>query len=142
MTAPNTKCQICQKPIYRIPSRLRDGLHFCSYGCRNSYFSIEKSFVWKGGKAAYITRGRQRDKVRKLERKKRAIKLKGGKCMKCGYNRCIGALDFHHLDPSTKESTLKYLWDKSWERIEAEIEKCVLWCCRCHREYHWNESHE
>jgi hypothetical protein len=23
----------------------------------------------------------------------------GGKCQKCGYDRYVGALQFHHLDP-------------------------------------------
>jgi len=28
---------------------------------------------------------------------------KGGKCVKCGYNRCSDALVFHHIDPFKKE---------------------------------------
>lgn len=27
----------------------------------------------------------------------------GGKCEKCGYNKCLDALEFHHKDPSQKE---------------------------------------
>jgi len=40
----------------------------------------------------------------------------GGKCQLCGYKRYIGALDFHHKDPSTKKFSLSvkglcYSWD-------------------------------
>jgi len=31
-----------------------------------------------------------------------AVAAKGGKCEKCGYNRCIDALEFHHLKNSDK----------------------------------------
>lgn len=33
----------------------------------------------------------------------KAIEYKGGKCEICGYDKCVDALDFHHLDPSEKE---------------------------------------
>lgn len=29
-----------------------------------------------------------------------AIAYKGGKCQICGYDRYVGALEFHHLDPT------------------------------------------
>jgi len=32
--------------------------------------------------------------------KKMLVQYKGGKCERCGYNKCIRALEFHHLDPS------------------------------------------
>ena len=38
--------------------------------------------------------------------KKRIIEMKGGKCKRCGYNKCIDALELHHLDPSTKDYQL------------------------------------
>ena len=38
--------------------------------------------------------------------KKQAIKLLGGKCSICGYDRCIDALEFHHKNPQEKEFKL------------------------------------
>ena len=35
--------------------------------------------------------------------KKALIAYKGGKCERCGYNKCNRALEFHHLDPSIKD---------------------------------------
>ena len=35
--------------------------------------------------------------------KKALIDYKGGKCCRCGYNKSIRALEFHHLDPNEKD---------------------------------------
>ena len=65
-----------------------------------------------------------------------AIEYKGGKCMVCGYNRCVGALDLHHINGDKKFliSTDAYL--HSWEDIKKELDKCILLCSNCHRELH------
>lgn len=68
-----------------------------------------------------------------IKRKRDAVRELGGKCSKCGYNKCIGALDFHHTDPSTKESVLGKLNSK---RFYVELKKCILLCANCHREEH------
>ena len=66
----------------------------------------------------------------------------GGKCVKCKYDKCVGALDFHHKDPMKKDTSLRKIWARKWESIEKEITKCVLLCANCHREHHWKENHE
>jgi hypothetical protein len=35
-----------------------------------------------------------------------AVEYKGGCCEKCGYSKCLMALEFHHLDPSQKDFTI------------------------------------
>jgi hypothetical protein len=67
-------------------------------------------------------------------RKTEAIAYKGGKCIACGYARCIAALEFHHRDRNTKELSGNQLKSMSWEKIKAEIDKCDLLCANCHRE--------
>ncbi len=53
----------------------------------------------------------------------------------CGYNTHVGALDFHHVDPSTKEFGVSNKgMTRSWEKIKAELDKCILVCANCHRE--------
>lgn len=71
--------------------------------------------------------------------KLRAVEYKGGKCTLCGYNKCVAALVFHHLDGDEKEFRLgaKTL---SWERIKAEADKCILVCANCHAEIHAEED--
>jgi len=69
--------------------------------------------------------------------KQKAIAYKGGQCSICSYNRCSEALEFHHPDPSQKEFNIASSGhSRSWERVQTELDKCVLVCCRCHRELH------
>lgn len=67
--------------------------------------------------------------------KERAVALCGGKCVCCGYNRCNEALEFHHLDPSTKKFGISSS-SKSWDAVYEEIKKCALVCATCHVEIH------
>lgn len=61
--------------------------------------------------------------------------LRGGMCIRCGYNKCIKALEFHHLDPTKKDFTISNDHFKLNEAIE-ESKKCILLCSNCHREFH------
>jgi 5-methylcytosine-specific restriction endonuclease McrA len=58
----------------------------------------------------------------------------GGACAICGYDRYVGALHFHHLDPATKRFALGGGATRSIERNRAEAAKCVLLCSNCHAE--------
>ena len=69
--------------------------------------------------------------------RQRLIDYKGGSCVLCGYNRCINALDLHHLDASQKEFGISSGGiTRSWTRVQAEADKCILVCANCHREIH------
>ena len=65
-------------------------------------------------------------------------------CAKCGYNQSIWALDFHHRDPALKDEGIARLISNhySTKRIMSEIEKCVVLCANCHREFHALEKEE
>lgn len=63
------------------------------------------------------------------------VEYKGGKCCKCGYNKCIRALQFHHLDPNEKDFGIGGL-SVSLERLKKEVDKCILVCSNCHAEIH------
>lgn len=67
--------------------------------------------------------------------KTKLVEYKGGKCQCCGYNRCIRALEFHHLDPSQKDFTISGK-SKSFEMLKKEADKCILVCSNCHKEIH------
>lgn len=71
---------------------------------------------------------------RRLSLKTQAIAHLGGRCQKCGYNRCVVALEFHHLDGLDKDFDISS--KTSWATIEPELKKCVLLCSNCHRETH------
>lgn len=75
---------------------------------------------------------------RRYKVKEMAIAYRGGKCEKCGYNKCNGALEFHHLDPSKKDFAIGNKgYTRSWEKIREELDKCIMLCANCHRELHW-----
>lgn len=62
----------------------------------------------------------------------------GGKCTICGYDKTIAALDYHHVDPKSKDLLLCIAMRNgySWSKIVEEARKCTILCCRCHREVH------
>lgn len=69
--------------------------------------------------------------------KKKAVEYKGGKCEICGYNKCLAALTFHHIDPEKKNFAISRVAHKlDWEDLKAEISGCQLLCSNCHIERH------
>lgn len=70
--------------------------------------------------------------------KKRCVLHKGGKCEKCRYDKCIAALEFHHLDPTQKDFTISDVKKKvaNWQLVVKELDKCIMVCANCHREIH------
>jgi hypothetical protein len=79
-------------------------------------------------------------KKRWIDRKVKAVNLMGGKCQKCGYDKNFMAMDFHHKNPDEKEFNWCKLKLKRWSAIIQELKKCILLCCRCHREEHWPQG--
>lgn len=75
-------------------------------------------------------------KDRRSRLRRHMLYVMGECCQICGYNRCSSALEFHHLDPTTKERNLSKNWPYSWERFKEELKKCILLCSNCHREVH------
>lgn len=72
--------------------------------------------------------------------KTKSIIYKGGSCIVCGYNLCHAALDFHHLDESTKQFNVSSCGIcRAWLKVKAELDKCALLCNRCHKEHHYGD---
>lgn len=72
---------------------------------------------------------------KRLQVKQQCVDYLGGKCSKCGYSKCLAALDFHHINPSTKDKNYTN-GRMSFEKLRPELDKCVLLCSNCHREVH------
>ena len=89
---------------------------------------------WKEKNSNAVSRWRQRKKMKLIE-------MKGGKCLRCGYDKKVpGAFCFHHRDPKEKEFGLaSHGCTRSFEKMVKEVEKCDLLCIRCHAEYHDEE---
>ena len=76
-----------------------------------------------------------RVKCYRVKIKERAVKYKGGCCEKCGYDKCLWSLHFHHKNSNEKDFTINgKSW--KWEIIKNELDKCILLCANCHGEIH------
>ena len=110
------KCRMCDRSCVDIKYK-----KYCSEACQE--------------------RGiQQYEKIWKREARKRgwfvAYKMSLGGCQRCGYSKCLAALDFHHIDRSTKERSPAALANCSEEVGMAELSKCILVCKNCHYELH------
>lgn len=70
---------------------------------------------------------------RRRRLKELAVEQKGGRCQLCGYNKCLSALELHHLSDKKFGIGMKG-YTRAWKKVEAELKKCVLVCANCHRE--------
>ena len=66
--------------------------------------------------------------------RRKIVEYLGGSCAICGYNKHIVSLGVHHLEPEKKSTTFKRHKGWSWERVEQELQTCVLLCHNCHAE--------
>jgi DNA-binding transcriptional ArsR family regulator len=67
--------------------------------------------------------------------KLRLVEWAGGRCVLCGYDRCVAALEFHHLDPEAKRFPISRMGRTcSFDKLVEEARKCVLLCSNCHAE--------
>ena len=61
-------------------------------------------------------------------------------CQKCGERRQY-VLDCHHLQESSKfDNISKMVKSAGMEQLKKELNKCVVLCSNCHREFHFLEK--
>jgi hypothetical protein len=83
---------------------------------------------------------RTRQKRHHLQTRLKAIAELGNKCSICEQSFHHAAMDFHHLDPTTKQVKGKGLpCNNSWKSVEKELVKTILLCANCHRIHHYKE---
>ena len=94
---------------------------FCSYRCK---IKGQSNVVYAN------------QKRRGISRKNKLLAHIGGKCVRCGYDRCLRALTFHHRDPAAKAFALdaRNCSNRSHEVLTAEAAKCDFLCANCHAE--------
>ena len=100
-----------------------------NHGLTEFTLNNQNCLICKKCRSESVIKNRQKNKIK-------AIDYLGGKCSKCGYNKCVGALVFHHLDPTQKDIEYTKLKNRSWERLQIELDKCILLCSNCHQEIH------
>lgn len=77
-------------------------------------------------------------KIRKERVSQNVEEIIGGyRCWMCGYDRCKRNIHFHHIYSETKlfGLTTRELM-LGWDRVWAEMQKCVVLCSNCHGEVH------
>jgi len=105
-------------------------------------FKVSRQLLGKKLKARKLTKlqikqkADKRKKGYRLKVKEQCVEYKGGKCCKCGYNKCLAALEFHHIDPNKKDYTISG-GTKSFQNLKSELDKCILVCKNCHAEIHF-----
>lgn len=121
ITDPSRFCKVCGKPL------IGNQKIYCSPECKAKNY-------YKNSFSNLISTQEERAKGRKLY----FVKIKGGKCEKCGYNKNLAALSFHHLDGKQKTMALttRAFASCSLEKIKEEADKCILLCANCHAELH------
>lgn len=99
--------------------------------CNNQITGCRKKFCSDGCKSNfYVTRNRHSNKQKLVDHF-------GGACIRCGYNKSLRALQFHHRDPSQKSFGIAQKGKtRAYEKLLAEAEKCDLICANCHAEEH------
>ena len=115
----------------------------CCIAKQREYYSRTKpvrlqkmSEYGKKNRATLQPKDTARMQLRRVRHKVALIQLMGGKCPCCDYVGCREAFDFHHMDESQKSFDIAKNTCRGWEILLAEARKCVLVCCRCHREIH------
>jgi transposase len=74
--------------------------------------------------------GARRRKVKQI-----LVEEAGGRCSLCGYDRCLAALQFHHVDPTQKLFGIARNGStRGIAEARREAAKCVLVCANCHAE--------
>ena len=112
-------CEICSEKFYtKSSSRI-----YC-YNCSGESTRSDNQ-----------TRKHQKTILRR-NMKLQAIKLLGGKCYRCGYNKFVDALEFHHKNPKQKEFKLGSGNTLYWKDYKTEALKCMIVCSNCHKEIH------
>ena len=104
------KCLICGKIFF--PKTAMANQRSCCYDCMPD--------------GIQLTRGAFLGKIKQL---------RGGKCVRCGYDKCLKALEFHHVDPTKKDFNISNDHFKLVDAIN-ESKKCILICSNCHKEFH------
>ena len=139
MSGEDIKTKVCSKCGKELP--MTDE-YFSKY--KNRYRSDCKECESKRHKEYYETHKEEKTQyyryyyARNRQRIKNEFFAKWRKpCQKCGEQR-LYLIQFHHIDPATKEFDIgKSVRYQNVKKSEEEVKKCVCLCSNCHDEFHY-----
>jgi hypothetical protein len=125
-----SKCkQLKLRNEFFVCSRNKDGLAESCKSCRKKWNCTEKSkLTIKNDNKKFVT---QYQKLLTI------LKING--CSICGYDKCISALEFHHVNPRDKKFRIIGIYTARKDFFD-ELNKTLLLCSNCHRELHEQEK--
>lgn len=131
-----TYCDLCWQ---KSKTRIENGL-YCSI-CNKNLIGKQTKFCstyCKNRDSNFRLQNYKKQQEKGLERKISLVIMSGGCCQKCGYNKNLSSLVFHHIVPSSKDFQLdlRHLSNHSCKNIINEYHKCQLLCHNCHSETH------
>lgn len=147
MSGEDIKTRVCSKCGKELPMtdeyfyKTGDGYQPLCKKCyrkrQKEYYKTHKDQVRERHKKYYEMHKDQGCYARQeLERNKFLAKWRKP-CQKCGEQR-LYLIQFHHIDPATKEFNIsKSAGHKKAKICEEEVKKCVCLCSNCHDEFHY-----
>ena len=80
-------------------------------------FTLDSQKKWRCRKCGVEAVQRRRYKVKLM-----SIEYKGGECEKCSYKKCVGALEFHHVNSEEKDFGIAMKgYTRSWESVKKRV---------------------
>lgn len=108
-----TNCAICGTPLRGLQRK------FCSRRCVNRFHQCYPA-----------------QKRRGLIRKLAFLVEMGSRCSRCGYDKNLGALVFHHTGEKRIKLDMRNLSNRKLDPIRKELRHVTLLCHNCHAELH------
>ena len=123
--------------VMELAKKNGDVLGYCSY-CGREFVAARRR---NGNLISTKTCASCQVNRRRFRRKEIMVKYKGGRCNRCGYNKCLDALEFHHIDPNEKDFSFSGAHCRRLDILKKEVDKCELVCANCHAEIHSKRTH-
>jgi len=125
-TGKNIPCTKCKKERYVSKSVIDNNKNrkfFCSVKCKMNYFTMENSYLWRGGKS-FEPYNRDFNNRFKNDIRKRDNQT----CMICNIHRekLKKALSIHHIN---------------YDKLLSIQENCISLCMSCHTKTNMNRKH-
>lgn len=139
-------CPFGNKKHFNL-SKSDEKTKMCSV-CKNR-FDRKMFYTYRLKKSGYISHSpqckscyKQIENMKNIDVKIKLVEYKGGQCERCGYNKSIAALEFHHRDPNQKEFSIAKGKSRSIDKLKLEVDKCDLLCSNCHQELHFSYNYD
>ena len=120
------QCSKCKRFLnesdFCVDSHKKDGLDCWCKDCRKLYRQKNRESIKRRHKNIRSTHRMELNELKTP-------------CAKCGESRPY-LIQFHHIDPTSKEFTIGHVPTYSLEHLIREVNKCVCLCANCHIEFH------